>query len=247
MAAQFRPRPVRRFGDAGTDRGTATDAAAAALQRRNEGMDRRALANLKPFVVALFEGPANDDDDDDADAGSGGGDGTEPAFGGFYRGSAPPTAVLVGFAAVPPGSYAAALACETAKPQRLNTIVSTDRAPLTTRTAPVTFSQFAVPADFKMALRRVRPSSFGPSGGADGGALGPASGFAGLAMGLAPEVAAVRGELEGGRRAMRALAATPHRGEGAAERAAIVRAHKEMLMDAITDAKLTRAPWMRRP
>ena len=82
-------------------------------------MEENALASITPFLQALFDADANV------------GEVTDRRH-----------VTLAPAHHVPTMSYREALARETSKPQRLNTVVSTDRAALPTRTATCTYTSY---------------------------------------------------------------------------------------------------------
>lgn len=94
-----------------------------APKRKDGEVDATALASVAPFLEGLFE---------NANA---------PASHGASYGSM--NASSVGPANVTPMSYPDAVRRETSKPFAMNTAVSTDFAPLPTRTAGATFTEFS--------------------------------------------------------------------------------------------------------
>lgn len=109
------------------DDGEDSDDSAAETKRAQEAIEERALANVKPFLLALFdEGPLASEYDPQSDQ---------------------RTAELVSRQLVPGSGYRETLRRELAKPQVLSYCLSTDRVPLTTRTAPPTFSSYSAPCE----------------------------------------------------------------------------------------------------
>lgn len=143
---------------------SATDATANRRSRKKlteaeriKEMERAALnaAILKPFIESLFD---DNRDGGASHAGGGGGgggkdkDGEVRGGGGWMTKSAlvelplqPAAGATIGMSGMPSMRYQEALARETAKPFRLNTLVSIDAAPLPTRTAAPVYMELVQP------------------------------------------------------------------------------------------------------
>ena len=118
------------------------EAAEEAKQKQAE-VERKALANVKPFLIALFDDDPNGEDLAPVD----GFDAMGSAGKKKKKGSDEASYTLVSKAFVPSGDYDESLKRELAKPQRLNFIVSTDRCSLHTKTVPPTFTKYPETGD----------------------------------------------------------------------------------------------------